>query len=97
MIYAGNIAVADDIKEIFQTFGVKCFVTENVYPNIDELNIEPTRKIIQSVFEANICNAPGMSKIREVVDGKIMPTPGGCDASSKGTVRRYRVTLWLWM
>ena len=83
VIYAGNIAVADDIKEIFQTFGVKCFVTENVYPNIDQLNIEPTRKIIQSVFEANICNAPGMSKIREVVDGKIMPTPGAVMQAAK--------------
>lgn len=76
VVYAGNIAVADEVRDILQAFDVKCLVTENVYPSIDDLNVEPTRKVIQSVFEANICKAPGMSKIRQVVDGRIMPTPG---------------------
>jgi uncharacterized protein (TIGR01319 family) len=47
-----------------------------VYPRIDELNIDPTRKIIQQVFEEHIVAAPGMEKIRTMVAGKIMPTPG---------------------
>lgn len=76
VVYAGNTAVAEEVGSIFAGAGVECIVTENVYPQIDELNVEPSRKIIQQVFEANICEAPGMAKIRQLVSGRIMPTPG---------------------
>ncbi|MCK5673969.1 MAG: glutamate mutase L, partial [Spirochaetales bacterium] len=49
----------------------------NVYPRIDDLNIGPARIIIQEVFEDHIINAPGMEHIRDMVDGPIVPTPGG--------------------
>ena len=47
-----------------------------MYPRLDELNIEPTRRIIHQVFEEHITKAPGMQDVREMVTGSIMPTPG---------------------
>lgn len=75
VIYAGNIAAGDDIREIFDGKNPVFFV-DNVYPRIDELNIEPTRRVIQDVFEKHIVKAPGMEKIRTMVTGHIIPTPG---------------------
>lgn len=76
VIYAGNTACAEEISEIFNSRGKRIIVVSNVYPRIDELNIEPTRQAIQKVFEEHITQAPGMEHIRNMVQGVIMPTPG---------------------
>lgn len=83
IIYAGNIENDEEIKLIFEEAGMEVYITENVYPRIDELNIEPTREIIQNVFERHIIHAPGMEKISELVTGSIMPTPGAVLQASK--------------
>lgn len=76
VIYAGNIENREEIKLIFEELGVKLYIVDNVYPKIDELNIEPTRAIIQSAFEEHIIHAPGMQYVRDLVNGPIIPTPG---------------------
>ncbi|MDO5037024.1 MAG: GlmL-related ornithine degradation protein [Tissierellia bacterium] len=76
VIYAGNVENDDEVKEIFDQAGIEVYIVENVYPQIDKLNIEPTRAIIQDVFERHIIHAPGMERIDELVTGSIMPTPG---------------------
>lgn len=76
VIYAGNIENQEEIKEIFEGTDTELYIVDNVYPNIDELNVEPTRVVIQDVFEKHIVHAPGMEKMREIVTGPIMPTPG---------------------
>ena len=77
VIYAGNVQNQRAVMDIFKKAGVSCTVTENVYPKLDKLNIEPARKIIHKVFEEHIIKAPGMEHIRDMVTGSIMPTPGG--------------------
>lgn len=81
IIYCGNIANRDEIKEIFA--GDELYLVDNVYPRIDELNVEPCRKVIQEAFEKNITKAPGMNKIRSMVNGAIMTTPGAVMESAK--------------
>lgn len=76
VIYAGNIENIDEIKSIFEGKARKLYIAENVYPKVDMLNTDPTRKIIQNAFEENITNAPGMKKVRNMVNGSIIPTPG---------------------
>lgn len=76
VIYAGNIENHEEVKEIFEGKKSELYIVENVYPKIDELNIEPTRVVIQNVFEKHIIHAPGMQKVRDMVTGPIMPTPG---------------------
>ena len=76
VIYAGNVQNRTAIKAMFEAAGRRVYVTENVYPKLDKLNIEPTRRVIQDVFEEHIVRAPGMEHIRDMVTGNIMPTPG---------------------
>ncbi|WP_032122326.1 GlmL-related ornithine degradation protein [Clostridium amazonitimonense] len=81
IVYCGNIENREEIKDILK--GEELYIIDNVYPNIDELNVEPARAIIQKAFEKNIVKAPGMSKIKEMVNGSIMPTPGAVMESAK--------------
>ncbi|MBW9154163.1 GlmL-related ornithine degradation protein [Clostridium estertheticum] len=81
IVYCGNSENREEIKEIFE--GQEIYLIDNVYPSVDILNVEPARKIIQEAFEKNIVKAPGMSKIKEMVNGSIMPTPGAVMESSK--------------
>lgn len=83
VIYAGNIENREDVEEIFEDKEIELYIVDNVYPRIDELNIEPTRAAIQEAFEKYIIHAPGMEKIREMVTGNIMPTPGAVMEASK--------------
>ncbi len=76
VIYAGNVQNQRAVADIFQKAGIPCYITENVYPRLDKLNIEPARRIIHDVFEEHIVKAPGMEHIRDMVTGSIIPTPG---------------------
>ena len=76
VLYAGNIAAADEVRGIFEAEGQPLSVVDNVYPRLDELNIEPARRAIQDLFETHIVRAPGMARIRQMVGGAILPTPG---------------------
>ena len=83
VIYAGNVENREEVRELFKNKKSELYIVENVYPKMDELNIEPTRKIIQQVFEKHIVHAPGMEKIRNMVNGHIMPTPGAVMEASQ--------------
>ncbi len=84
VIYAGNIENQEEIKLIFEEeSGVKLYIVENVYPKIDELNVEPARKVIQDAFEEHIIHAPGMEHVRDMVNGPIIPTPGAVMEATK--------------
>ena len=77
VVYAGNIENQDEMRLIFpEEEGEKLYIVENVYPKIDDLNVEPCRRVIQDAFEENITHAPGMEHVREMVTGPIIPTPG---------------------
>ncbi len=76
VIYAGNIENQDEIRNIFNYSKAHLYIVDNVYPRIGELNVEPTRRIIQTAFEEHIIHAPGMEHVRDLVNGPIIPTPG---------------------
>lgn len=85
IIYAGNIQNCEEIKLIFEESGKEDLlkIVENVYPKVDQLNVEPVRRVIQDVFEEHIIHAPGMERVREIVSGPIVPTPGAVMEASK--------------
>ncbi|MGL5346221.1 MAG: GlmL-related ornithine degradation protein [Peptostreptococcaceae bacterium] len=83
IIYAGNVENQEEIKLIFEDTNYKLYIVDNVYPKIDYLNIEPTREVIQNVFEEHITNAPGMEHIKEIVNENITPTPGAVMEAAK--------------
>lgn len=84
VIYAGNCENTEEMKLIFnEKSGQKLYCVENVYPQIDRLNVEPCRRVIQQVFEEHITAAPGMEQVREMVNGTIIPTPGAVMEAAK--------------
>ena len=76
VIYAGNVQNQTRVQKIFEGAPAELYVVENVYPRLDDLNIEPARRVIHDVFEKHIIHAPGMERVRTMVNGTIIPTPG---------------------
>ncbi|HSK48065.1 MAG TPA: glutamate mutase L, partial [Coriobacteriia bacterium] len=76
VVYGGNSAVCADAQLLLEDAGFPVRVTRNVYPSIDQLDIVPARHVIHDAFEEHIIHAPGMSRIGEIVSGRILPTPG---------------------
>lgn len=83
IIYAGNIENQEEIRLIFEDSSSQLYIVDNVYPRIDQLNVEPTRKVIQDVFEEYIVHAPGMQYVRDMISGNIIPTPAGVMEATK--------------
>lgn len=84
VVYAGNYENQEEIKLIFDAESeTRLYIVENVYPKIDDLNVEPCRGVIQDAFEEHIVHAPGMEHVRELVTGPIVPTPGAVMACAK--------------
>lgn len=76
VIYAGNAVIRKPILEIFQRVGIETLLADNVFPDVDVLNIESVRRLIQEVFNRHIIHAPGMNRLGELTDHPILPTPG---------------------
>jgi uncharacterized protein (TIGR01319 family) len=83
LIYAGNCENRPEIARLAAETGAEVTFTENVYPSLDRLNVVPARRAIQAVFERHIVHAPGMTAIRDLVDGPILPTPGAVMAAAE--------------
>lgn len=83
IIYAGNVENQEEVCLMCEEADNQVYIVENVYPKIDTLVVEPTRKIIQDAFEEHIIHAPGMAKVRDLVKGPIIPTPGAVMEAAK--------------
>jgi len=76
VVFAGNSSARREVVDILRSQGRRVEAVENVYPAIDQLDVEPARRAIQRVFEERITEAPGMAGIREGLSGTLLPTPG---------------------
>lgn len=76
VIYAGNIAIRKHIQQIFAEAGLELLLADNVFPEVDVLNVEPLRQVIHEVFNRHIIHGPGMGHIAELTRWGILPTPG---------------------
>ncbi len=83
VIYAGNVTLRNYIEGIFEGRENDLFICDNVYPKIDELNIRPVRDVIRKVFSDHIVTAPGMEKVKRMVTGDVIPTPGAVMSASE--------------
>lgn len=75
VVVAGNKAAIDEVESIFKEAGIDHFITENVMPFINKLNVEPCREEIRKVFMSRIVEAKGMKNAEEFIKGILMPTP----------------------
>ncbi len=74
IVVAGNKSAEDDIIEIFKD-KMTYVITQNVMPSLNEINVEPARETIRTIFMKNIIKAKGMSHVQEEISDIIMPTP----------------------
>ncbi len=75
-LYAGNAALRRPVTEIFRLAGVELHVAENVFPDVDVLNVDPLRRLVHEAFNRHIVHAPGMHRLAELTRHEILPTPG---------------------
>lgn len=89
VVVAGNKVAIDEVEEILKGGKIDCYITENVMPFINKLNVEPCREEIRKVFMSKIIEAKGMKKAEEFTNGILMPTPAAvlkaAEIYSKGT------------
>lgn len=83
VIMAGNRVARDDVRAHIEAGGKRCYVTENVLPELGELNVEPARSVIRDVFVKHIVDAKGLDEAATLVDGIVMPTPAAVMAAAK--------------
>ncbi|GAB77446.1 conserved hypothetical protein [Austwickia chelonae] len=76
VVYAGNVAARPAVTETFAEHGVRVLVADNVFPDVDVLNVDPLRVLIHDVFSEHIVHAPGMGALAELTEAEVLPTPG---------------------
>lgn len=81
VIYAGNRVAADEAHGLLASKQV--LVTENVMPELNELNIEPARSAIRNVFIERIVHAKGIDGAASQFDAVLMPTPAAVMEGAK--------------
>lgn len=74
VVVAGNKSANDEIKEIFGD-KIEYYITENVMPNLNHINVEPARETIRNIFMKKIVHAKGMENVEDSISGILMPTP----------------------
>ena len=75
VIIAGNKMAAGEAQSILEAAGKYAVRVENVLPELDRLNIEPTRQAIRDIFIKRITRAKGLEKAQALVGHEIIPTP----------------------
>lgn len=74
VILAGNKNAVEECRTTLQKAGLEAYLTENVMPEVNLLNIEPVRETIRQVFIDRIVRAKGIDKVQSQVE-LLMPTP----------------------
>jgi uncharacterized protein (TIGR01319 family) len=91
VVVAGNKTVAEEAAELLSSFGFETWVTANVMPELNQLNIEPARLKIREIFVRRIIEAKGLKEAEAFIDDIMMPTPAAvlnaAKLLAKGTAR----------
>jgi uncharacterized protein (TIGR01319 family) len=76
VVYAGNAALRRPVQKLFAEADMEVLVADNVFPDVDVLNIDPLRHLLHDVFSRHIIHVPGMARLGGLTRWGIMPTPG---------------------
>lgn len=75
IVVAGNKSARDEIRSIFDEAGLEYYVTDNVMPRLNALDVDGARETIRQVFMDRIVRAKGMGEAQQFIAGILMPTP----------------------
>lgn len=73
VVYAGNRAVAEEVADLMNKKEV--IITENLMPELGQVNLEPVREKIREIFLKRIVSGRGLSEIVELSGSQPRPTP----------------------
>lgn len=89
IIVAGNKSAVREIDKCLKDSGKRYVITKNVMPVFGKLDIEPAQSCIRDIFIERIIDAKGLSRVQEMTEYAIIPTPLavliGCELLSLGT------------
>jgi len=75
IIYSGNSELCHDIRCIMQSNHKKCYVVENIIPELNVLNVEPAQEVIRNLFLDRITDMKGFNVVKQEFDNQLIPTP----------------------
>jgi len=75
VVVAGNRVVSQQVATILRASGLEVWITENVMPEVEQLNIRPAQEAIREVFLKRIVEAKGLKKAEGFFSQVLMPTP----------------------
>jgi uncharacterized protein (TIGR01319 family) len=75
ILVAGNRVVSDKVRHILEKEHKSVYVTKNVLPNIETVEVEPAQKLIRDIFIAHITKAKGLDRAHDFIGVPIIPTP----------------------
>ncbi|MGB9840052.1 methylaspartate mutase accessory protein GlmL [Thermovenabulum sp.] len=83
IVVAGNKNAQDEISDIFNKYNIYYKITENVMPKLNQINVEPARKVIREIFMKKIVEAKGMKRAEKFINSILMPTPAAVLKAAK--------------
>jgi uncharacterized protein (TIGR01319 family) len=75
ILMAGNRVAANKVKSILESKNKIVYISPNVLPSLDVVNVEPAQKIIREIFLSHIIKAKGLEKSQAYIGKTIVPTP----------------------
>lgn len=75
VLVAGNRVAANKAKSILESKNKTVYISKNVLPSLDVVDVEPAQNIIREIFLSHIIKAKGLEKAQEFIGKTIMPTP----------------------
>ncbi len=93
VIYAGNKNAADKIEETLGDI-TDLDLTENIRPDLERENLNPSRDKIHDLFMEHVMQqAPGYKKLMSWTDAPIMPTPGAVGALIEMVAEKENISV----
>ncbi|MFV0529629.1 MAG: glutamate mutase L [Lachnospiraceae bacterium] len=75
VVYAGNKSVAMQIRGMLLAHGKECYLSENLFPTLKELNSLPVNRVLRDIFMKRIAGMKGIAQVQDYIQGDVMPTP----------------------
>jgi uncharacterized protein (TIGR01319 family) len=75
VLVAGNRVAANRAKAVLEAKNKTVYVSKNVLPHLDVVDVEPAQNIIREIFLSHIIKAKGLEKAQEFIGKTIIPTP----------------------
>ncbi|MFC2042164.1 glutamate mutase L, partial [Chloroflexota bacterium] len=74
-VFAGNQDVRDEIARLFSQTDKRLRLTENVMPEIGDVNTQGVTNLVRELFAEHVIKAKGIDRVQELTGNIVMPTP----------------------